>query len=59
MQDTELEWELCARTPLSDVADIKGSNASTGASQVEIFTFQLTIHIPPLREREFWCVAKA
>ncbi len=59
MQDTELEWELCARTPSSAVTDSKGSNAITGASQVEIFTFQLTIHIPPLREREFWCVAKA
>ena len=44
MQDTELEWELCARTPLSAVADSKGSNAITGASQVEIFTFQPTIH---------------
>ncbi len=26
---------------------------------VDFFTFQLTIHIPLLREREFWCVAKA
>ncbi|MFB0554282.1 MAG: hypothetical protein ACETWQ_13325 [Phycisphaerae bacterium] len=26
---------------------------------VEFFTFQLTSHIPLLREREFWCVAKA
>ncbi len=59
MQDTELEWKLCACTPLSAVADSKGGNASTGASQVEIFTFQLTIYIPPPREREFWCVAKA
>ncbi len=59
MQDTELEWKLCARTPLSAVADSKGCNASTGASQVKIFTFQLTSHVPPLRVREFWCVAKA
>ena len=25
----------------------------------EVFTFQRIIHIPPLRERVFWCVAKA
>jgi hypothetical protein len=44
MQDTELEWELCARSPSPAVADSKGSNAITGALQVEIFTFQPTIH---------------
>ena len=40
MQDTKLEWKLCARTPLSAVADSKGGNTSTGAWQGEIFTFQ-------------------
>ncbi len=44
MQDKELEWKLCVRTPSSAVADSNGSNASTGALQVEIFTFQPTIH---------------
>ncbi len=44
MQDTELEWELCACTPSPAVADSKGGNAITGALQVEIFTFQPTIH---------------
>jgi hypothetical protein len=44
MQDTELEWKLCARSPSPAVADSKGRNASTGALQVEIFTFQPTIH---------------
>jgi len=36
--------ELCARTPLSAVADSKGGKAITGALQVEIFTFHPTIH---------------
>ena len=36
---------LCARTPLSAVADSKGGNASTGASQVKILTSQLTSRI--------------
>jgi len=47
---------LCARTPLSaactrwvaagtGVADSKGGNASTGASQVKILTSQLTSRI--------------
>ena len=27
--------------------------------QSVVFTFQLAVHIPPLWEREFWCVAKA
>jgi len=58
MQDTELEWKLCARTPLSAVADSKEGNASTGAPQVEVFTFQRKFYIPPLREQVFWCVAK-
>ncbi len=40
MQYAELEWKLCARTPFSAVADSKGANASTGAWQGEIFTFQ-------------------
>ncbi len=50
MQYAELEWKLCARTPLSTactcgcagtgVAESKGSNASTGAWQGGIFTFQ-------------------
>jgi len=29
------------------------------APQVEVFTFQLTIHIPALREQVFWCMTKA
>ena len=33
MLSTELKWRLCARTPLSAVADNKGGNASTGALQ--------------------------
>ncbi len=31
MRGTELKLRLCARTPLSAVADSKGDNASTGA----------------------------
>ena len=45
MQGTELEWKLCALTPLSAVADSKGGNASTDAAQCRYFIFQLKTYI--------------